>query len=478
MPADFVPIQHSQLLAYIQMESFVPDSPASQELHTYLWYYGSVCRQLAENLVLHDGDFLVRDSISQPGNYVMTCCWHAQPLHFVIDRILKADSSGYQSAQYAFEQQAFPKASELIQHYIAIQMPVSDTSGVLIKTPINRTVHPGENNIRMTGGKMTPMGTSVNVGQSWASQSNRYSPNLTPYGSSADIVSGSLQNSESGIIPRNKDSHPLLGHNGCDGGVHVRRQKSHTSMSPSTSSKVMLYSGSAPIMRQSTTLPAGNLSQQGGMTLARSSGHLVATKKLSGNKMHSISSDSVSELLMTPTDPGYVKHEQDPRKLDRSPRPMRKVRPCNVIRCKPTCDHQCGITASVHHRPSLRRSPKPSFSKSTGQSFSKSPKQSFSPHCQPDILRSTTSRPKSEPKLKPKPKLKPTYKCRTKSKLSSRKSKPHIPIRNWALYVDDGEDYTDYAQVISWSSTASPPESFKSRSSAPPFRKKQKQRRC
>ena len=416
----------------------------------------------------------MRDSISQPGNYVMTCCWHAQPLHFVIDRILKTDPSGYRSAQYAFEQHAFPKVSELIHHYIALQIPVSDKSGALIKTPINRTVHPGENNTIMTGGKMTPMGTSANVGQSWASQSNRYRPHLKPYGSSADIVSGSLQNSGSGIIPHSKGIQASLGNNGCDGGVRVRRQKGSMLMSPSTSSKVMPYSGSDPVMRQSTTLPAGHLSQQGGMTPVRSSGHLVATKQLSGNKMHSISSDSVSELLKNPTDPGYVKDEQHPRKLDRSPRPMRKGRPCNVIRCKPTCDHECGITASEHRRPSFRRSSKPSFSKSTRQSFSKSSKQSFSPHCQPDIFRSTTPRPKTAPKLKPKPKLKSTYKCKTKSKLSRRKSKPHIPIRNWALYADDGEDYTDYAQVISWSGTASPPESLKPTSSAPPSRQKPK----
>ena len=64
-------------------------------------------------------------------------------------------------------------------------------SGALIKTPINRSVHKG-----MPGRTITPMGASAN-----ADQNNRYSPHVTPRGSSADIVSGSLQNSGEVFYP-------------------------------------------------------------------------------------------------------------------------------------------------------------------------------------------------------------------------------------------------------------------------------------
>ena len=451
MPPDYVPIQipfqqHSQQLGYIQMAPSPTDGPeASQELYKYLWYHGSVPRQRAENLVLHEGDFLVRDSISQPGNYVMTCCWHAQPLHFVIDRTLKTDSSGNTVAQYAFEQQAFPRVSELIQHYIALRKPVSDKSGALITTPVNRTVHPGEYDMRMTAGKMTPMGTPASAGRGGGSQSHRNSPHPSPFGSPTGTPSGSPQMARRGNIPRRKGSQPLLDHNGCEG---VCRRGSAPMMRPSTSSHVMPSSGSAPIMRQPTTPPAAALSQQGVMA------PLSVAKHPSGSHVRpSISSDSLADLPMAPPAPCCVQAAQHPAKpCCASPRPIRKV-PCDVSPCGPACGPHCGIPPSKSPNPSLSRSPNPSFSRSTSQpGFSKSPNQSFLSHVQPDICRSCTPPPK--PSRVPK----------------SGKPKPYIPIRNKDLYADDGKDYSDYSQVKAWSGSTPAPESFKQSSSAPPSR--------
>lgn len=35
-----------------------------------------------------DGDFLVRDCSSQPGNYVLTCRSKGQALHFVVNKVV------------------------------------------------------------------------------------------------------------------------------------------------------------------------------------------------------------------------------------------------------------------------------------------------------------------------------------------------------------------------------------------------------
>lgn len=46
------------------------------------------CLQAAESLFERDGDFLVRDSSSGPGDYVMSCFWKNGPMHFKIIRVL------------------------------------------------------------------------------------------------------------------------------------------------------------------------------------------------------------------------------------------------------------------------------------------------------------------------------------------------------------------------------------------------------
>lgn len=61
-----------------------------RDLRSHAWYHGCTLRggrKGAEAEVPNDGDFLVRDCASQPGNYVLTVRWKGQPLHFVINRV-------------------------------------------------------------------------------------------------------------------------------------------------------------------------------------------------------------------------------------------------------------------------------------------------------------------------------------------------------------------------------------------------------
>lgn len=57
------------------------------DLRSHAWYYGSITRQYADELIQKDGDFLVRDCVSQPGNYVLTCMAKGALLHFVINKV-------------------------------------------------------------------------------------------------------------------------------------------------------------------------------------------------------------------------------------------------------------------------------------------------------------------------------------------------------------------------------------------------------
>lgn len=59
----------------------------SRDLRSHAWYHGPIPRQRAEEIVQKDGDFLIRDCVSQPGNYVLTCRSKGPILHFVINKV-------------------------------------------------------------------------------------------------------------------------------------------------------------------------------------------------------------------------------------------------------------------------------------------------------------------------------------------------------------------------------------------------------
>lgn len=80
---------------------------SSEDLRSHAWYHGRIPRQVSENLVQRDGDFLVRDSLSSPGNFVLTCQWKNLAQHFKIHRTVRRLSEAYSRVQYQFEMESF-----------------------------------------------------------------------------------------------------------------------------------------------------------------------------------------------------------------------------------------------------------------------------------------------------------------------------------------------------------------------------------
>ena len=104
-----------------------------------LWYHGSIPRSKAETMVRENGDFLIRDSISKKGDFVLTCWWNGSPLHFMVNRQVVRDScNSILKVQYQFEQELCDTVPELISMYIREHKPVSDASGAIISKPVNR----------------------------------------------------------------------------------------------------------------------------------------------------------------------------------------------------------------------------------------------------------------------------------------------------------------------------------------------------
>ncbi|XP_036202952.1 breast cancer anti-estrogen resistance protein 3 isoform X2 [Myotis myotis] len=96
--------------------------------------------KVSESLVQRDGDFLVRDSLSSPGNFVLTCQWKNLAHHFKIQRTVLRLSEAYSRVQYQFERDSFDSIPGLVRSYVGNRQPISQQSGAIIFQPINRTV--------------------------------------------------------------------------------------------------------------------------------------------------------------------------------------------------------------------------------------------------------------------------------------------------------------------------------------------------
>ncbi|KAM7393028.1 hypothetical protein PAMA_007918 [Pampus argenteus] len=108
------------------------------DIRSHGWYHGHIPREVSETLVLRNGDFLVRDSLTSVGDYVLTCRWDNEVLHFKISKVLV--KSNETKVQYVLESDSFDSVQELVRFYVGQRKPVSQSSGVHIYCPVSRTL--------------------------------------------------------------------------------------------------------------------------------------------------------------------------------------------------------------------------------------------------------------------------------------------------------------------------------------------------
>ncbi|XP_044000757.1 SH2 domain-containing protein 3C-like isoform X1 [Gambusia affinis] len=102
------------------------------------WYHGHIPREVSESLVLRNGDFLVRDSLTNVGDYVLTCRWDNEVVHFKISKVLV--KSNETKVQYVLESDSFDSVQELVRFYVGQRKAVSQSSGAHIYCPVGRTL--------------------------------------------------------------------------------------------------------------------------------------------------------------------------------------------------------------------------------------------------------------------------------------------------------------------------------------------------
>lgn len=95
--------------------------------------------QVSETLVQRNGDFLIRDSLTSLGDYVLTCRWRNQALHFKINKVVVKAGESYTHIQYLFEQESFDHVPALVRYHVGSRKAVSEQSGAIIYCPVNRT---------------------------------------------------------------------------------------------------------------------------------------------------------------------------------------------------------------------------------------------------------------------------------------------------------------------------------------------------
>ncbi|NXW61479.1 SHC2 protein, partial [Eurystomus gularis] len=92
-----------------------PIAPTEEQLQREPWYHGKMSRRDAEKLLQMDGDFLVRDSLTNPGQYVLTGMHSGQPKH-----LLLVDPEGVVRTKDVL----FESISHLISHHQQNEQPI------------------------------------------------------------------------------------------------------------------------------------------------------------------------------------------------------------------------------------------------------------------------------------------------------------------------------------------------------------------
>ncbi|XP_061163743.1 breast cancer anti-estrogen resistance protein 3 homolog isoform X2 [Saccostrea echinata] len=154
------------------------------ELRHWPWYHGSISRQHAEKTLSHNGDFLVRDCISQPGDFVLSCCWRGVRLHFIINSQITERDSHIPEITYSLEEDKFCSVQDLVQFYMSHRKCVTKTSGAFLLNPIGRTMPLSyyDNKYGYSGG--SPVGALLTPGHGANERGSPYSsPHTSPKGS-------------------------------------------------------------------------------------------------------------------------------------------------------------------------------------------------------------------------------------------------------------------------------------------------------
>ncbi|KAM9391777.1 SH2 domain containing 3Cb [Pholidichthys leucotaenia] len=113
---------------------------SGDNLKSHAWYHGCIPWEVSESLVLNQGDFLVRDSQSCQGHFVLTCRWEQRTLHLLIRKTALQSSDAHARLRYSLDSNAFDSLPALVHFYVGSRVALTRWSAAQIHQPVNRTL--------------------------------------------------------------------------------------------------------------------------------------------------------------------------------------------------------------------------------------------------------------------------------------------------------------------------------------------------
>uniref|UniRef100_T1J823 SHC-transforming protein 1 n=1 Tax=Strigamia maritima TaxID=126957 RepID=T1J823_STRMM len=109
----------------------LPDSCEKRQLSQEVWFHGPISRRTAESLLIHDGDFLVRESRGSPGQFVLSGMHKQLKKH-----LLLVDPEGVVRTK----DRKFDSVSHLVDYHRNNRLPIiSAESAMILDNPVSRT---------------------------------------------------------------------------------------------------------------------------------------------------------------------------------------------------------------------------------------------------------------------------------------------------------------------------------------------------
>ncbi|XP_058854664.1 SHC-transforming protein 3-like isoform X1 [Acipenser ruthenus] len=104
-----------------------------EQLRNEVWYHGKMCRKEAESLLTNNGDFLVRESTTSPGQYVLSGLQEGTAKH-----LLLVDPEG----MVRTKDHLFNSVGHLIRYHVKNQRPIiSSGSELCLREPVRPKQH-------------------------------------------------------------------------------------------------------------------------------------------------------------------------------------------------------------------------------------------------------------------------------------------------------------------------------------------------
>ncbi|XP_054628199.1 SH2 domain containing 3Cb isoform X2 [Dunckerocampus dactyliophorus] len=112
----------------------------SSNLRSHAWYHGPIPSEVSESLPLTHGDFLIRNSDSSRGDFVLTSHWDQKTTHVPIRKTVVHSSDTCTRVQYSLDQVVFDSLPALVRFYVGGRTVLTRWSPAQIHQPVNRTL--------------------------------------------------------------------------------------------------------------------------------------------------------------------------------------------------------------------------------------------------------------------------------------------------------------------------------------------------